>query len=89
MENEKVWNYIGKGDYIDGIPARDLFAADVARLDVGQLIAVEQSSLYRRVPRLRMEELEPEPGGAVEAQPGPGVEDKTPKGAKNAKEAKE
>jgi len=89
MENEKVWNYIGKGDYIDGIPARDLFAADVARLDTDQLIAVEESPLYRRAPRPKVEALEPEPGAAVEAQLEPGVEDKTPKGAKNAKEAKE
>ena len=85
MEDNKVWVYIGKGAFIDGIPARDLYAADVARLDNDQIIAVEGSPLYRRAPRV--EESEPE--SAVEPQPEPGVEIKTPKGAKSAREAKE
>jgi hypothetical protein len=85
MEDKKIWVYIGKGGFLDGIPARDLYAADVARLDNDQIIAVEGSPLYRRAPRV--EESEPE--SAVEPQSEPGVEIKTLKGAKGAREAKE
>ena len=89
MEDEKLWNYIGKGEYLDGIPARDLYSADWARLNEDDRAAVERSSLYRRAPRPKAEEPEPEAEAAVAPQPQPGEEDKTPRGAKGAKEAKE
>ena len=56
MEDEKAWVYIGKGDFIDGVPARDLTAADLVRLDDYQQAAVERSPLYRRAPRAKVEE---------------------------------
>lgn len=87
MEDEKLWHYIGKGSYLDGIPARDLTAADWARLSEDDRAAVERSSLYRRAPRPKTEE--PEAETAVEPQPQTGEEDKTPRSAKGAKEAKE
>lgn len=88
MEDEKLWNYVGKGAYIDGIPARDLTAADWARLNEDDRAAVERAPLYRRAPRPKVEEPEPEEA-AVEPQSEPGEENKTPKGAKVAREAKE
>ena len=60
MEN-KLWNYIGKGDYIDGIPARDLVAADWARLSEDGRAAVENSRLYRRAPQPKAGEPAVEP----------------------------
>jgi|CXWK01.1.fsa_nt_gi hypothetical protein len=53
---DKLWNYIGKGDYIDGIPARDLTAADWARMNEDDRAAVENSRLYRRAPQPKAEE---------------------------------
>lgn len=47
--DEKLWVYIGKGSFIDGVPARDLEAGDWARLDEDGRAAVEHSGLYRRV----------------------------------------
>lgn len=88
MEDEKLWNYIGKGGYLDGIPARDLTAADWARLSEDDRAAVERSPLYRRAPRPKAEEPDPE-AEAAEPQPQLSEENKTPKGAKVAKEAKE
>ncbi len=51
MDEQKVWIYVGKGEFIDGIPARDLTESDVVRLDIDALAAVENSKLYRRAPR--------------------------------------
>ena len=53
---DKLWNYIGKGDYIDGIPARDLTAADWARFSEDDRAAVENSRLYRHAPQPKAEE---------------------------------
>lgn len=86
MEDEKLWHYIGKGEYLDGIPARGLYPADWARLSEDDRAAVERSPLYRRAAQPKVEEPEPE---AAEPQPEPEVEDKTPRGAKGAKESKE
>lgn len=49
--DEKLWNYIGKGEYINGIPARDLTVVDWARMSEDERVAVEQSPLYRRAPK--------------------------------------
>ena len=49
-----MWIYQGKGEFLDGIPARDLTAADVARLSLDQVAAVESSRLYRRAPKRAM-----------------------------------
>lgn len=102
--DEKVWVYIGKGDFLNGVPARDLYAADLVRLDVFQLGDIERSPLYRRAPQPKAKELEPPAEGQPEPQPEqepaaveehpapqpePEAENKTPKGAKSAKEAKE
>lgn len=54
--DEKLWKYIGKGGYIDGIPARDLTAADWARMNEDERAAVENSGLYRRVSKPKVEE---------------------------------
>lgn len=51
MEDEKLWVYIGKGNFVDGVPARDLTSHDWARLDEDARVAVERSGLYRRAPR--------------------------------------
>ena len=51
MDEQKVWIYVGKGEFIDGIPARDLAESDMVRLDVDARVAVENSKLYRRAPR--------------------------------------
>jgi len=51
VNEEKVWIYTGKGEFIDGVPARDLTEIDLARLDEFQRAAVEGSKLYRRAPR--------------------------------------
>ena len=77
---EKVWVYIGKGNYLDGIPARDLTAADWARLNEDERAAVERSSLYRHAPRPKAEE--PPTPEAVEEKP---VESKAA-GAKREKD---
>ncbi len=57
--DEKVWHYIGKGEFLDGIPARDLTAADWARLGEDERAAVERSKLYRRAPQPKAEEPPP------------------------------
>ncbi len=54
--DEKVWIYSGKGVFLDGIPARDLTAADWARLGEDERAAVERSKLYRRAPQPKAEE---------------------------------
>ena len=61
MEDGKLWHYVGKGDFIDGIPARDLTAADWSRLGEYERLTVEQSPLYRRAPRPKAEEPAEEP----------------------------
>lgn len=60
MEETIVWKYVGKGEFIDGVPARDLTQADVDWLVADLRPAVEQSGFYRRVERPRVEE-EPQP----------------------------
>lgn len=52
-----VWKYVGGGEFIDGVPARDLTQADMDWLHADLRSAVEQSRLYRRVARLKVEEL--------------------------------
>lgn len=75
MENEKLWVYIGKGSFIDGVPARDLTAHDWERFDEDTRAAVEQSPLYRRAPQpAKVEQPQPESKGT---------------GAKSASSAKE
>lgn len=66
---DKLWNYIGKGDYIDGIPARDLTAADWARMNEDDRAAVENSRLYRRVPQPKGEEPASEEKSAADEKP--------------------
>ncbi len=51
VNEEKVWIYTGKGEFIDGVPARDLTEVDLARLDEFQKAAVEGSKIYRRAPK--------------------------------------
>lgn len=58
---DKVWIYVGKGAFIDGVPARDLTEGDLARLDDFQLAVVEHSQLYRRAPRRAVEPEEVKP----------------------------
>ncbi len=57
----KVWIYVGKGAFIDGVPARDLTEGDLARMDAFQKAVVENSSLYRHAPRgaAEPEEIKP------------------------------
>jgi hypothetical protein len=79
MEDEKIWHYIGRGDFIDGIPARDLTAADWARLGDYERVAVEQSPLYRRAPKPKVEEpaaVEPAAEKPVEAKPAAAKQEK-------------
>lgn len=74
MDDEKLWVYIGKGSFIDGVPARDLAAGDWARLDEDGRAAVEHSGLYRRA-RQAAEPVKDE--GKVEGAKGaPGVKEK-------------
>ena len=80
MEDDKVWVYIGKGAFLDGIPARDRTAADWARLSEDARAAVEGSPFYRRAPRPKAEE--PAAPEAVEEKP---VESKAA-GAKREKD---
>ena len=53
MNDEILWLYVGDGLYIDGVPARDLTAADWLRLGEVDRSAVEHSGLYRRAARVR------------------------------------
>lgn len=59
MSNDVVWVYQGGGAFLDGVPARDLTAADLAGLDVDFRLAVENSGLYGRA--VQSTEPEPEP----------------------------
>lgn len=47
MNDEIVLKYIGKGDFIIGIPAKDLTAAEVKEL--GGIVALVATGLYERV----------------------------------------
>lgn len=42
-----MYRYLGIGEHYEGVPARDLSAADVARLDDAQRALVAASPLYR------------------------------------------
>ena len=57
-----VWEYVGKGEFIDGVPARDLTQADVDWLHADLRSALEQSGFYRRVERPRVEAEPRQPG---------------------------
>ncbi len=46
-----VLSYIGAGGYLQGVPARDLTAADLARLDDETKNALEASGLYQKAGR--------------------------------------
>ena len=81
---EKVWVYIGKGAFLDGIPARDLTAADWARLNEDARAAVEGSPFYRRAPRPKAEEPAVEKLG--EGKP---VAEEKPNKAAGAKQEKD
>ena len=80
MDEQKVWIYAGKGEFIDGIPARDLTESDMARLDVDAQAAVENSKLYRHAPRKAV------PAAEEEA---PKRSKEEPTGDKNAKSGRE
>ena len=69
MEDNKVWVYIGKGAFIDGIPARDLTAADWARLSEYDRVIVEGSPLYRRAPQPKAEAPAAEEARPAEEKP--------------------
>lgn len=56
MEESIVWKYVGTGEFIDGVPARDLTQADVDWLHEDLRSAVEQSRFYRRAARPKVEE---------------------------------
>lgn len=60
MEESIVWKYVGTGEFIDGVPARDLTQADVDWLHEDLRPAVEQSRFYRRVARVEAEPRQPE-----------------------------
>ena len=49
--DEIVWEYVGKGEFIDGVPARSLTQQDVDWLHEDLRTAVEHSKLYRRAKR--------------------------------------
>ncbi len=63
MSDEVLWSYKGQGAYIDGVPARNLTAADLARMSIDDLSAVENSGLYRRAPQKKEEDPLPEREG--------------------------
>lgn len=83
MDEQKVWIYVGKGEFIDGIPARDLIESDMARLDVDAQATVENSKLYRRAPR------KAEPAAVEEAPKRLKEESAGDKNAKSGREQKE
>ena len=60
-----VGKYVGTGEFIDGVPARDLTQADVDWLHVDLRPAVEQSRFYRRVERPKVEEEPQQPEGEL------------------------
>ncbi len=77
MKDEILWIYTGDGLYIDGVPARDLTAADWLRLGEVDRSAVEHAGLYRRAARKRAPVIVadgPEPG-EPEAAESPEVAD--------------
>jgi hypothetical protein len=41
-----AWKYVGNGDFIPGVPARDLSDKEVKELDIQE--AVEASALYKK-----------------------------------------
>ncbi len=83
---EKIWVYIGKGSYLDGIPARDLTEADWARLNEDERAAVANSKLYRRAPR----PAAPAPTESkAEQEPAKEPTREDAKSAKSARDAKE
>ena len=43
-----AYTYEGNGDFLLGVPARDLTAADVARLDIDTKAALEKSGVYKK-----------------------------------------
>lgn len=50
MSGRKVkFRYIGKGEFYQGIPARDLTEEDVARLDKEQQAVLAASPLYQKI----------------------------------------
>ncbi len=52
-----VWKYVGNGEFIDGVPARDLTQADVDWLHEDLRSALEHfPRFYRRVERPKVEE---------------------------------
>jgi len=57
MEGKDLWIYIGKGAFIDGIPARNLTQHDWDRLNEDERSAVENQGLYRRAARPKVEEV--------------------------------
>lgn len=44
-----VLRYVGRGEFIHGVPARDLTADDLAGLTLAQLNLALDSGLYKRV----------------------------------------
>jgi hypothetical protein len=56
--DEIVWNYVGNGEFIDGVPARGLTQQDVDWLHEDLRSAVEYSKLYRRVERPTLAEAQ-------------------------------
>ena len=48
MTNDIIYRYIGRGEWLPGIPTRDLTAADLAGVDIERL---EASGLYLKIER--------------------------------------
>lgn len=78
--DEIVWEYVGNGEFIDGVPARALTQQDVDWLHEDLRVAVEHSRFYRRVERPNLAEpqlpdiKEIESAGVVRIEPvGAGV----------------
>lgn len=70
MSEKILWFYIGKGAFIDGIPAADLTRQDWDRLDLDAQLAVESRGLYRKAARPKVEEPAPaaKPGEPAEPE---------------------
>ena len=73
MSEERVLIYAGNGEFIDGIPARDLFEGDLARFSEDQRAAVEGSKLYRRAPKRAAEVEAGRPAAQVVREEGKGA----------------
>ncbi len=43
-----MWKYVGDGEFLPGVPARDLIEAEVKALSVSIQKAIEESPLYRQ-----------------------------------------